>query len=249
MEGVDNQEILRFNAKLGGYSRPNRGQDAMPSRTPVPATSTPPAPDFAFVGGRLCLDFVNTLRGRLSSEPVETVECYEDLLRWSVAAGDLDRERADTLGALAASDPTSAAAVLRRALELRETLVGIFKAVTSRRRPSAAELEAVNSELARISPHLCCLRWSGAQPELGWSTALTLDRPLWNVLRSAIDLLVSDQRELIKQCEASGCSWFFVDETRNHSRRWCEMSSCGNRAKARRSRSRKKGAAGSSGRR
>ena len=66
--------------------------------------------------------------------------------------------------------------------------------------------------------------WAGDDP--------TLDRMLWPIAQSAADLLTSDELGSVKQC--SGCSWLFVDRSRNHSRRWCDMRVCGNRAKARR---------------
>src|SRR6266851_4063029 len=56
-------------------------------------------------------------------------------------------------------------------------------------------------------------------------------------LRAAVELLAGDHAAPVKLCgmwEASGCSWLFVDESRNGSRRWCSMKDCGNRAKARR---------------
>ena len=42
----------------------------------------------------------------------------------------------------------------------------------------------------------------------------------------------------LKACRADDCKWAFVDTTRNRSRQWCDMAVCGNRAKARRYRSR-----------
>ena len=55
------------------------------------------------------------------------------------------------------------------------------------------------------------------------------------VARSAAELLTSDRLDRLRQCESEkGCGWLFVDGSRNRSRRWCDMSDCGNRAKARR---------------
>lgn len=61
---------------------------------------------------------------------------------------------------------------------------------------------------------------------------------LWPVVASAAELLVSvEQLPLLRICglhESGECGWLFLDETRNHTRRWCSMKDCGNRAKARR---------------
>jgi predicted RNA-binding Zn ribbon-like protein len=62
-----------------------------------------------------------------------------------------------------------------------------------------------------------------------------LDRMLWDVARSSIDLLTSDDLPRVGQCaDERGCGWLFLDMSRNHSRQWCNMGGCGNRAKARR---------------
>jgi len=38
----------------------------------------------------------------------------------------------------------------------------------------------------------------------------------------------------VRECDGAACTWLFLDQSRNRSRRWCSMESCGNRAKARR---------------
>ncbi len=48
----------------------------------------------------------------------------------------------------------------------------------------------------------------------------------------------------VKACRGTDCGWVFVDASRNSSRRWCEMASCGNRAKTATFRARRRAAAG-----
>ena len=57
---------------------------------------------------------------------------------------------------------------------------------------------------------------------------------LWPVLRSAAELLTSEEAARVRQCASETCSWLFVDRSRTHRRRWCDMKTCGNRDKARR---------------
>jgi len=74
-----------------------------------------------------------------------------------------------------------------------------------------------------------------------WALArdVALDRPLWPIARSAVELLTSDDEvRLVRECASATCEWLFVDRTRNHSRRWCDMNDCGNRAKQKRLRER-----------
>jgi predicted RNA-binding Zn ribbon-like protein len=70
------------------------------------------------------------------------------------------------------------------------------------------------------------LAWSSDPPQPGLSG--------WLLAQSAVDLLVSEQIRLIRECGDEGCRWLFLDTSKNHSRRWCDMKICGNRMKARR---------------
>ncbi|HKB57972.1 MAG TPA: CGNR zinc finger domain-containing protein [Lacunisphaera sp.] len=63
-----------------------------------------------------------------------------------------------------------------------------------------------------------------------------LDLPLWIVMREAAELLTSGRLARVRECLGDECSWLFLDTTRNHSRMWCSMQGCGNRAKVRRHR-------------
>src|SRR2546425_557101 len=81
---------------------------------------------------------------------------------------------------------------------------------------------------------------------VGWSLPSdeeALDRPLWEIARSAADLLTSGERDRVKECASTTCEWVFLDKSRNRSRRWCDMSDCGNRAKARRFHAKKRASA------
>ena len=64
----------------------------------------------------------------------------------------------------------------------------------------------------------------------------TFDRVAWAVARSAGELMTSDRLVRVRECaDDRGCGYLFIDTSRNHSRRWCSMETCGNRAKASRS--------------
>jgi predicted RNA-binding Zn ribbon-like protein len=90
------------------------------------------------------------------------------------------------------------------------------------------------------------LRYSGGEFSWHWGgPEQALDRPLWPIVRSAAELLSSDERTLLRECAAETCSWLFLDRSRSRRRRWCDMATCGNRAKARRHYQRKKARASS----
>ncbi len=186
----------------------------------------------------LCLDFVNTVGGRTGDAPNDRLHSYADLVAWGEAAEILTAAAAARLVAAAAQDPAQAAAVLYRAVELRETLYRIFVQIDEGAAPIAADLARLNAELG---PALAHLRLS-LHPDgyaWGWEAESDgLDRVIWPLARSAAELLTSDELDRVRQCANETCGWLFIDRSRNRSRRWCDMSECGNVAKVRRYRQR-----------
>ena len=65
-------------------------------------------------------------------------------------------------------------------------------------------------------------------------------QPLWPVLWSLTAVLASEDAQRLGMCQAGGCGWYFVDESPNHTRRWCSSEVCGNRERARRAYSKRK---------
>jgi predicted RNA-binding Zn ribbon-like protein len=61
------------------------------------------------------------------------------------------------------------------------------------------------------------------------------------IAEAAADLVCSVDFRLIRACEGSPCTLVFLDRTKAHSRRWCRMAVCGNRAKAAAHRARQRG--------
>lgn len=195
--------------------------------------------DFDLSGGALCLDFVNTMADRPCCLK-EYLTGYGDLLTFSRQAGVLDEVTSRRLGRRAARRPAAAAAVLRRAVTLREGIYRIFAAIAGGGRPDPADLEALNRALARSLRHLRVTA-AGSGYTWNWSGEPdALDRMLWPITRSAGDLLTSQESSQVRECGQTKCSWLFVDRSRTRKRRWCDMATCGNRAKARRHYQRKK---------
>jgi predicted RNA-binding Zn ribbon-like protein len=77
-------------------------------------------------------------------------------------------------------------------------------------------------QLAR-EPDGCCWRWTGDDD---------VRYPMWRAVHDAAELLTSGQLSRVRKCPE--CAWLFWDASKNQSKRWCEMSVCGSRAKARR---------------
>jgi predicted RNA-binding Zn ribbon-like protein len=126
-----------------------------------------------WVGGRLCLDFVNTVagwvsggrrRGRDYADTVlrDKMPRYGDLLAWAECAGALTRSESRRLGRRAASDPRAAASAMATAAELREALYRIFKSVVENWTPRPTDMEVLQRELSMARAHQRLTRVSGA---------------------------------------------------------------------------------------
>jgi predicted RNA-binding Zn ribbon-like protein len=184
--------------------------------------------------GWLCLDFANTAEWHASNEPAEELHSYADLVAWAQSKGVLTARETAHLLRTAEVRPEDAAAALDRAIALREVIYRIFSAVAAGGAPDAVDLAALNA----AAPALAHLRVAWTQQGFDWDwdgDEDALDQMLWPVVRSTVDLLTSEALERVGECaDDRGCGWLYLDTSRNRSRRWCSMDSCGNRAKVRR---------------
>ncbi|HUF89346.1 MAG TPA: ABATE domain-containing protein [Gemmatimonadota bacterium] len=203
-------------------------------------------PVFDLSGGVLCLDFVNTLGNRAGPEPLEErLERYDDLVGFARQSGALDGTEARRLREAARARPPAAAAMLARAVSLREVLHAIFGALAAGNRPVERDLAGLNAELAPALAHARLARGDGGYT-LTWDAApadagaggIPLDRPLWPIAHSAMQLLLEADLSRVGECGSDTCGFLFLDTTRNRSRRWCDTRICGNRARVRRHRRR-----------
>jgi predicted RNA-binding Zn ribbon-like protein len=182
------------------------------------------------IGGRLCLDFVNTVSWRGRDEPVDNLGSYADLLRFSVRTGASSRADVAKLRRVAVERPGDAAAALVRARAVREAIYRLIVSWRRGRSPSASDLTLVNG----AAPAREELVWDSGR--FGWenSTKRPLESLLWPIVWSTAELVTADEKNRVSSCGSAACGWLFYDESRGHRRRWCSMQGCGNRAKARR---------------
>ena len=207
---------------------------------------------FKFIGGILCLDFINTVEGRSGTSHQkgaagdrykiigEKLRNYSDLVAWCrhEQAALLSPKDARRLIQLAEKHPKAAQTVFENAIRLREALYRIFKAVANNRKPSPSDIERLDDELRKARTHEK-LVFSADGFATEWEDMSDrLDSVLWPVARSAVELLVSRSSSRLRQCIGEDCGWLFVDTSRNRSRQWCDMKDCGNLAKVRRFRER-----------
>ena len=118
---------------------------------------------------------------------------------------------------------------------------GVFARRAHGHAPAPADLHALEREATAAFAHRRLE--AGAQWQWRWDEDDALERPLWDVLASAVDLLRHGDPGRLKQCPApDGCGWLFHDASKNRTRRWCSMRMCGNGAKARRFQQRRRDA-------
>jgi predicted RNA-binding Zn ribbon-like protein len=199
---------------------------------------SPPPPPFELRGGRLCLDFVNTVGNHRATSPREHLTSYAIMLAWAEQAGALGEATAAALRLEAAGRPADAAVALAEAIALREAMYRVFVAAITGRPAAGEDLALLNLHLGRALGRQRLRPDAGGGPyALGWCDERSLDAPLAPVVKSAAELLTSGELARVRECDASewnGCGWLFVDESHRRVRRWCSMEDCGNDAKARR---------------
>ncbi len=205
-------------------------------------------PDFDDIPGNwLCLDFTHTLQDRFNADRKELLHSYSDVLAWGVYMHLLQEEEVRELVRIAEQHPQLATKTLHNAMNLREAIYRIFYNVSQEETPRAEDMTLLNTMLAEAMSHASIIE-AGEQAHFRWdwdakSDADRLERINWIVVRSAADLLTSEKLRDVRACAAEDCRWLFLDISKNHSRRWCDMETCGNQAKARRHYSRKKSGA------
>jgi predicted RNA-binding Zn ribbon-like protein len=168
---------------------------------------------------RLCLDFTATLSGRRGASPVEHLSAPRDLSGWLQLTG------------LQADPSVASSAQLGRARALREAVRSLAEATIAGHALDQEALALVNrmARGPRLVPQLRAdgLKW--AAPARGG----VIDASLGSIAADALELLGGPDRVLLKECSSPTCGLLFVDRSRARRRRWCSMQSCGNRAKTR----------------
>lgn len=181
--------------------------------------------------GKLCLAFADTAR---AADKYEELHGIGDLLQWATKAGVLSPADSGRQARHYEGNRRRAAVDLARAVAVRDLLRSIFTGIANGRPLQERDIAGLNSALAR-TPALLHVRAASGTVETHWGPAAGgLSQVLFPVLEDAAKLIASDRLERLRECKSSECTMLFIDESRNGSRRWCDMNVCGNRMKARR---------------
>jgi predicted RNA-binding Zn ribbon-like protein len=186
-------------------------------------------------------DFMNTLELE-SGSLVDRLSSFDDAARWLTERGICHEDLAPAALAAQGVSPDQA---LRKVRAVRAALREVADAVAHDRAPSDSALAEVNRAI-RARERVELVR----EPD-GVSVGHShVGDPLDDALARLADPLVheiqSGRSDRIRICANETCRWVFFDESRAGRRVWCDMASCGNRAKAARHRARAKASAASS---
>ncbi|MGO4291418.1 CGNR zinc finger domain-containing protein [Chitinophaga sp. RAB17] len=174
-------------------------------------------------GGILCLDFVNTVDNRKKSTTCDYLSGFKELLQWYAHTKALSPKIIHTLERLAKDYPQKAAIVFEKSLALRELLHRLFTDMIAGKNPAAGDLVQFNTYLGEAYANIE-ISWSAGTGKLQFN-APALEQVYWWLVKSAVELYTGDKPAQIKECPA--CGWLFLDKSRNGSRKWCSMSTCG----------------------
>lgn len=194
-----------------------------------PRAAPPSGGKFPMAANHRCLDFVNTElieQGRR----VDLLRQFADLVEWLEQARVLGGAQAKHL--LRRWGRTSKAAeALSQALAFRRVLRDMTDDVVRGKRPSVAALAGINAVLRHHAAQVTLVRTPrGFERMVSFRPREPTDL-LVPVAESASDLLCHGDLALILKCENPRCILYFYDTTKNHARRWCSMTVCGNRMK------------------
>ncbi len=184
------------------------------------------AKPFLLISGHPALDFVNTLDWRFRNEgPEELLPAYADLVRFTEQSKLIGHKTAERL--VRTVNDRSGIAVLESCREFREAMAEVMY-------ETGAPLDTLEHYFKDASGHQK-LGWKGSRLEWSWSgMGRQAGLPLWLLAASASQLMLSENVRMMGECGNPECRWLFLDNSKNHTRRWCEMKICGNRMKARR---------------
>jgi predicted RNA-binding Zn ribbon-like protein len=206
--------------------------------TPVNATATA-LDSIEIVGGHPAVNFVNTVHSWRADSPPDYLFSFDDFLDWSRISGVLAPKAAARFRTAPGEEKANTFA---EAIELRAELHRLFVAITQGKALPRNALDHLNDVMHRTA------RWRRLAADKGAGRAAV--RAIWDfrdapavaalgpVAWEAADLLESGGLERLKECPGERCGWLFIDASKNRSRTWCSMKTCGNAAKVKRFRKR-----------
>lgn len=185
------------------------------------------------------ITFLSSVKGRrphghgnftLSGETIRTYQDLIDLMKELALVTDSEFKE---LQSISKSQPAQAESAKNKSLMCRELLYSLCHSSVIGKEPPRDSLESFNSLLSAAASQ--GLTWqSGSYAKVFLHKHETFLPFLPLLIRELYDLLTSPLHLKLKICASTDCGTIFIDYSKNNSKRWCDMSGCGNRAKAKR---------------
>lgn len=176
-------------------------------------------------GGILCLDFCNTVSNRKKPDPGDYLSSFRDLTAWYDHIKGMPAKSIQALERMARDFPAKATQVFDKSIQLRELLYRVFSTIAKKRQPDPGDLAGLTVYISDAYTNVS-LDWDKQQrvvtPDFN---APAMEQVNWRIAASALELLSGPRLGQVKECPS--CGWLFLDKSRNGSRRWCSMSTCG----------------------
>jgi predicted RNA-binding Zn ribbon-like protein len=183
-----------------------------------------------FIGGRICLDFANTVHNFGNADPEDDLPNYTAFISWAYDAGVLTESETKQLKRTSKGQHASTMRVIRN---FRDSIFRTFSSAAAGKRAQSNDLEVINQLQHSAILHSRIAVNHSAYHRMWIDEKHNLQAPLWPIAKSAAELLLHPDLKHVRLCSGNNCTWLFVDLSKNHSRRWCEMRVCGNRQKSR----------------
>lgn len=184
-------------------------------------------------GGWLCLDFINTVGNRI----VKPTRCYlpdnNEILKWAKRVNIFSSKEVSEIKGKNSEYPDMAEKDHKKVINMRETLYKMFSSIANDLSPSGSILKQFNKYLSETFDNLKVVVNKNRVVTEDWRKENTGMHQFQSmIIKSAYELLKSDLLRALKQCDK--CGWLFLDRSKNRSRRWCSMETCGSSDKSQR---------------
>lgn len=193
------------------------------------------------VGIEDTFDFLNT-DDLDNGFPVDKLPTLDSALDWFVGRGVIHGEGADRVRAQVTADPGAADRDMTRIRAVRAALREVADAIVEERPPRDGALDTVNRTLHARQVIELVPAANGCVSVDHRHVGDPVDDALARLADPLVMELTTGDPERIRICDNDTCRWVFYDTSRTARRRWCDMATCGNRAKAARHRARSKSA-------
>jgi len=182
-------------------------------------------------GGWLCLDFINTVRSRTKEPNVCYLPTNDEVLKWAKRVKLFSHKDIREIMEYNKEHPDIAEKEHKKVIDIRETLCKIFTAIANNLPPSESLLEKFNKYLSESFNNLKIVVNNNRVVTEDWQKKdAGMHQFQLLIIRSAYELLKSDLLATLKRCD--NCGWLFLDRSKNRSRRWCNMETCGSSEKS-----------------